>query len=165
MGVRLAWESTLAKRMFFEVQRRLPEQTEFVPIASVEAKTYTDTGILAGTNSIGYRVRAVRGTLSSDPSDITLVRFGAVPERDEEAAGGKGSLALAAWPGPRVGEEERRPKKVSRLPSPTPHAAHRRGVLKGESTGFGRGRTCTQVRGCRSAPPGRRGRSAPGVRD
>lgn len=70
---------------FFEVRRQLNGQSGFTLVGSTGTKTFTDTGIEAGTASAVYNITAKRGELSSATSENIYVPF---------ASGGNGQLQI-----------------------------------------------------------------------
>lgn len=71
--------------VFFEVRRQLNGQSGFTLVGSTGTKTFTDTGIQAGTASAVYNITAKRGELSSPTSENIYVPF---------ASGGNGQLEI-----------------------------------------------------------------------
>jgi hypothetical protein len=88
-GVEISWSGSLANRAYFEVFRRLPGQGAETLIASIGKTRFTDETIPAGQGRAWYAVRARRGELASDTTDVVEVRLGIPGEGDQ-------SLALAA---------------------------------------------------------------------
>jgi hypothetical protein len=88
-AVEIAWDGTLANRTFYEVFRRIPGQSAEVLIASIGKTKFADETVPAGHGKVWYSVRARRGDLASDATDVVEVRLGVPTE------GGEG-LSLAA---------------------------------------------------------------------
>jgi len=65
--VDLSWTG-VAGATAYEVERRDPGAPGFAVLTTVAATTYTDTTVLGGSRTYAYRVRALRGGWSSDPS-------------------------------------------------------------------------------------------------
>jgi hypothetical protein len=89
-AVEISWEGSLANRTYYEVFRRLPGQGVEGLVASIGKTRFVDETIPAGNGAVWYSVRARRGDLASDSTDIVEVRLG-IP--GGESSGG---LALAA---------------------------------------------------------------------
>lgn len=71
--------------VFFEVRRKLNGESSFALVGSTGTKSFTDTGIQAGTASAVYNVTAKRGELSSPTSENIYVPF---------AGGGNGPVSI-----------------------------------------------------------------------
>lgn len=75
-GVEVMWEGSLAHRTFFEVFRRIPGQSAETLIASIGKTRFIDQTVPAGHGKVWYSVRARRGELASDTTDVVEVRLG-----------------------------------------------------------------------------------------
>lgn len=74
-GLRLRWKGTTAQKAFFSVYRRAEGQTGFTLVDSPAAKTYDDTTIPQGANSVTYYIQARRDDFRVD-SAYFQVNFG-----------------------------------------------------------------------------------------
>lgn len=75
--VRLAWSDNAVDEEYFVVERRTGEEdfgplSPYLPTNTEPAMSFTDQGVTAGAQ-YEYRVRAVRGGSSSDPSNAATV--------------------------------------------------------------------------------------------
>ncbi|HYE63328.1 MAG TPA: hypothetical protein VD997_15155 [Phycisphaerales bacterium] len=61
------------------VRRRLPGETEFAFLGVTGTKSFTDTTLFAGPDSVQYTVQGQRAGLSSPVSAILTVNFGRLP--------------------------------------------------------------------------------------
>lgn len=75
-NVVVSWRGSKANGTFFSVWRKLFSESAWTQVASVGAKTWTDSTIEAGTVNAQYYVQAHRGTLSSEASEPIVVVFG-----------------------------------------------------------------------------------------
>lgn len=89
-AVKLTWDGTGPSGTVYEVYRKLPGETTFDLVANVGAKkkTYTDKALPAGTTSVHYQIRAIRGDSASTFSPAYTIQFGPgqAPQPAEQAA-------------------------------------------------------------------------------
>jgi hypothetical protein len=103
-AIGLSWEGSVAQRQFFSVWRSVGQsQQQAVQIGSVAAKSFIDNGVQRGTEQAIYYVRAQRDNRISQPSQLLVVYFGAVP-------GGQGAR-LGGPDGKVIGTLERKGKR------------------------------------------------------
>ncbi len=79
-AVELSWKGTLAYSTFYEILRKVDDETTWNLIASVGEKSYIDNTIASGCIGVSYRIRAKRGNQTSSGSDPITIRLGVEPE-------------------------------------------------------------------------------------
>lgn len=89
--VTVKWKATGNAGSVYRVLRALAGNTQYSQIGLLSGKTFVDTTVPAGTVSCLYQVQAVRGELSSPPSQPVQVKFGT-----GGAQGFSGNASLAA---------------------------------------------------------------------
>lgn len=74
-GLRLTWKGTVSQKAYFSVYRRAEGETSFTLLDSPATKTYDDTSIPTGANSVTYYIQARRDEFRVD-SAWFQVNFG-----------------------------------------------------------------------------------------
>lgn len=138
-AVELRWKGTLAHATFYEILRKVDDETSWNLISSVGDKKFLDDTLSGGCTGVQYRVRAKRGNTTSASSDPIVFRLGVEPENT--------TLGIAAY---RPGDREHEARVT---------ASDRPGLQSP-----GRRSMCTSTRG---APTPKRPRAPglPGARD
>lgn len=107
-AVTLTWEATDAAASggaFFNIFRKLPGQTSFVPVggapgSTTEARRMSFTDFTVPTSAAGagaqYIIQGRRGSLSGEPSDALIVQFGVDDGGGFSVQGGEAGLKMAA---------------------------------------------------------------------
>ncbi len=93
--VHVTWKCTRRGGTSFQVFRSLTspdnQNTPYVMIGVSEEQKFTDSNVPAGYMAVTYKIVAGRGGGYSDPSDPTILYFGAAPQQQ-----GNTGLTLAA---------------------------------------------------------------------
>ncbi len=89
--VTVKWKATGNAGSVYRVMRALAGNTTYTQIGLLSGKSFIDTTVPAGTVSCLYQVQAIRGELSSTPSQPVQVKFGA-----GGAQGFNGNISMAA---------------------------------------------------------------------
>jgi hypothetical protein len=76
-NVQLNWRGTVSQGQFFSIWRKLAGQTTWTQIGSVAAKSFTDTGVPAGTTFAYYQIKSHRNSQVSSGSEPVVLLFGA----------------------------------------------------------------------------------------
>ncbi|MDQ7013695.1 MAG: hypothetical protein Q9O74_07330 [Planctomycetota bacterium] len=79
-AVELTWKGTLAYSTFYEILRKVDDETSWNLISSVGDKKFLDDTLSSGCTGVQYRVRAKRGNETSAGSDPIVIRLGVEPE-------------------------------------------------------------------------------------
>ncbi|VAX39868.1 hypothetical protein MNBD_PLANCTO03-1795 [hydrothermal vent metagenome] len=79
-AVELSWNGTLAYSTFYEILRKLDDETSWNLISSIGDKKFVDDTLAVGCTAVQYRVRAKRGTDTSAGSEPIIIRLGVEPE-------------------------------------------------------------------------------------
>ncbi|VAX36148.1 hypothetical protein MNBD_PLANCTO03-174 [hydrothermal vent metagenome] len=79
-AVELTWKGTLAYSTFYEILRKLDDETSWNLISSVGDKKFLDDTLSAGCTAVQYRIRAKRGNDTSSGSEPIAIRLGVEPE-------------------------------------------------------------------------------------
>lgn len=93
--VHLKWKCTRRGGTSFQVFRSLTspdnQNTPYVMVGVSEEQKFTDSNVPAGSLAVTYKIVAGRGGGFSDPSDPTILYFGAAPQQQDNPG-----LTLAA---------------------------------------------------------------------
>jgi hypothetical protein len=93
-AIRIDWDGTVAHGVTYMVFRRTDPGTGFGPqtlVGSIGARTLVDSGLTGCVQTVGYQVRAVRGTQFSEFSTEATIRFSPAGE----GAGGSAAAEAA----------------------------------------------------------------------